>query len=334
MNTFWKKFLLLTSLLFLLLILFLITRQVKKVEEPQEIRIKAAPSTTLSLQPPTLTKAPNEIFSLNVGINTGDNRVSAAEIHLSFDPNKLRGKEFVKDEFLPILLVNGSVNNTTGHASIIVGSDPASPKQGTGGVAKITFTALATTGSNPTTVTFTDKTQVAAVGEPGNVVVNTSPASVTISNANLAFEIKFQGINTKRADKKVGIGFKKGGTIVKSFADVNVVADAQGVYRGRVAGIPPDTYDVFIKGPAHLQKKFGNVTLNAGENSKNWSAAPLKAGDAVANNKVDIYDYNRLVGHFGPRMPAAGSPADFDSDNDVDIFDYNFLVWNFGLIGD
>lgn len=337
MNNFWKKFFLLTGLLFLLLILFLTTRQVKKVEESQEIRIKAVSSTTLSLQPPTLIKAPNETFSLDVRIDTGNNRVSAAEIHLSFNPNKLRGEEFVKGEFLPVLLVNGDINNTTGHASIIVGSDPTNPKQGTGRVAKITFTALATTGNSPTTVTFTDQTRVAAVGETGNVIVNTSPASVTVSNANLTFKIKFQGINQQRPDKTVRVILKQGDQEKYRFDAIGVKSDGNGVYDNsstKIMNITPDTYNVFIKGPAHLQKKFGNVTLNAGENSQDWSATTLKTGDAVANNKVDIYDYNRVVEHFGPKMPAAGSPADFDSDNDVDIFDYNFLVGNFNQTGD
>lgn len=53
-------------------------------------------------------------------------------------------------------------------------------------------------------------------------------------------------------------------------------------------------------------------------------------GDIDQDGDVDIFDYNILVSHFGPRMPPGGSPADLDHDGDVDIFDYNLLVSNFG----
>lgn len=52
-------------------------------------------------------------------------------------------------------------------------------------------------------------------------------------------------------------------------------------------------------------------------------------GDIDQDGDVDIYDYNILVSHFGPRMPP-GSPADLDRDGDVDIYDYNLLITNFG----
>lgn len=56
-------------------------------------------------------------------------------------------------------------------------------------------------------------------------------------------------------------------------------------------------------------------------------------GDINGDGTVDIFDYNKLVEDFGPRMPAGGSPADLDRDGDVDIFDYNLIVGNFGKSG-
>lgn len=52
-------------------------------------------------------------------------------------------------------------------------------------------------------------------------------------------------------------------------------------------------------------------------------------GDLNHDNKVDIFDYNLLVGNFG--NTTCGNAADIDGTCKVDIFDYNILVGNFGL---
>ena len=57
---------------------------------------------------------------------------------------------------------------------------------------------------------------------------------------------------------------------------------------------------------------------------------PSLPGDINGNGRVDIFDYNTLISHFGDRMPAEGSPADLNGNGRVDIFDYNIIVSNFG----
>jgi len=59
------------------------------------------------------------------------------------------------------------------------------------------------------------------------------------------------------------------------------------------------------------------------------NAAPVtKQGDLNNDNKVDIFDYNLLVGNFG--RTGSGIQGDIDLNGKVDIFDYNVLVGNFG----
>jgi len=53
-----------------------------------------------------------------------------------------------------------------------------------------------------------------------------------------------------------------------------------------------------------------------------------KPGDLNNDNKVDIFDYNLLVGNFG--RTGSGIQGDIDLNGKVDIFDYNLLVGNFG----
>jgi hypothetical protein len=53
-----------------------------------------------------------------------------------------------------------------------------------------------------------------------------------------------------------------------------------------------------------------------------------KPGDIDGNGKVDIFDYNILLGNFG--KTGAGIQGDIDKNGKVDIFDYNILLSNFG----
>jgi hypothetical protein len=54
----------------------------------------------------------------------------------------------------------------------------------------------------------------------------------------------------------------------------------------------------------------------------------VKTGDLNSDGKVDIFDYNILVGNFG--KTGTGIAGDIDVNGKVDIFDYNLLVGNFG----
>lgn len=55
---------------------------------------------------------------------------------------------------------------------------------------------------------------------------------------------------------------------------------------------------------------------------------PAILGDLDNNGKIDIFDYNKLIGNFGKNGP--GIIGDLDSNGKIDIFDYNKLVGNFG----
>lgn len=52
------------------------------------------------------------------------------------------------------------------------------------------------------------------------------------------------------------------------------------------------------------------------------------SGDLNADGKVNIFDYNILVGNFG--KTGTNIQGDIDNNGKVDIFDYNVLVGNFG----
>lgn len=172
-----KKIVLIIVVLFVLLAIpvtvFVASRQ-------QELRKKAAPATTLTLTPSSITKKAGETFSLDARIDTAENQVAAAEIHFVFDPEKLEAVTITNGSSFPNILSSGTVGSGT--ASIAVGSaGQTTPFKGIGTVATIKLKTLAAT-SVPISVKFGSNTFVSAIGESAtNVLVGSSPATVTIT---------------------------------------------------------------------------------------------------------------------------------------------------------
>lgn len=160
----------------LLLMLVALPATVLLVRQRQELRREAAAATTLSLLPASLAVQPGDQFSLEVAIDTGSNIVSAADLVITFDSSQLTVTGITAGTFLPVVLVPGAV--TSGTATIILGSLPTTPMTGTGVLATVTFTA---NNVGTATVRFADTTQVAAIGESGNVLSGTQEATVSIA---------------------------------------------------------------------------------------------------------------------------------------------------------
>lgn len=174
-----KKVLLIVAFL---LILIAIPLTVFLAKQSQDIRQRATASSSLYIEPATIIAQPNEQFEVEVKMETAQNQVAAAEIHLSFSALYLEAVTIQAGDFLPSVLQSGTVN--TGTASITVGAPIGSSSigvNGTGVVARITFKALAETdGSTP--IQFnTLSTQISAIDDQGtNVLAGTSGTQVTI----------------------------------------------------------------------------------------------------------------------------------------------------------
>src|SRR3989338_2385806 len=70
----------------------------------QELRKKAAPATTLTLTPTTLTKAVNEEFTLEARMDTAENQIVAVELNITFDPTKLQAEFIHNGTMFPNIL--------------------------------------------------------------------------------------------------------------------------------------------------------------------------------------------------------------------------------------
>lgn len=169
-------------LLFIIILILLggIPLMVFYVGQRQELRKKAAPATTLSLTPASLTKKIDDTFSLEVSLDSGENQIVAAELHLTYDPTKIEVQSITNGPLFPNILASGTIEN--GAVSIAVGAaDAKQPVTGTGTVAVIKIKALAATDA-PTSIKFSPNTFVGGLGEgASNVLVGSTPATITIA---------------------------------------------------------------------------------------------------------------------------------------------------------
>lgn len=143
----------------------------------QDIRSQATPSTVLSLTPATLTKKPNDVFTLSVFIDTGSNTVSAAKLVVNADGTKIAITGITADTFLTNTIVAASITPTKG--TITLGSPPASPKQGTGTLATVSFKVLDLAGTSSITLTGS---QVAGIGEQNDVLTQSIPSTIIVES--------------------------------------------------------------------------------------------------------------------------------------------------------
>lgn len=172
-----RKFLVILTSVFLLIA---VPATAYFLGQQQDIRKKAAPATTLALSPASVTKKVDDVFSIEVIIDTGENQVVAAELHFLFDQTKLEAQTITNGPLFPNILASGTIEQGT--ASITVGvADAKQPVRGAGTVAVIRLKALAKTES-PTSIKLASNTFVGGLGEGAiNVLVGTTPATATVT---------------------------------------------------------------------------------------------------------------------------------------------------------
>lgn len=131
----------------------------------------------LSLVPSQVTVSSNDTFNVDISMDAKTEQVTAAEIHITFDPQKLQPLTFQVGSFLPLVLSPGSFG--TGTATITLATNPGSPKSGVGVLGSLTFKALQAT-ATPSAITIDPTTQVSAIGKTDSVIGNLGSSQVTI----------------------------------------------------------------------------------------------------------------------------------------------------------
>jgi len=152
------------------------------VRSPQDLRRGAiANGVIFSINPATVTTAVNGTFTVDMVMNPRTYSVTAASIIVKYPAAGLELTNFAPTTYFTETLVPVAINNTTGTATVTLGSgaNPANAKTTSGVVARLTFRAK----TNGTHVIAVDpSTQVAALNNTGDVANDTNTnGTVTVA---------------------------------------------------------------------------------------------------------------------------------------------------------
>lgn len=135
----------------------------------------------------SINQKAKQTYSLPINIATGDNKVTAVQLELQFDPKVLTNVSITPGVFFknPIVLLN-QINTKTGRISYAFGISPTDQAiGGKGVVATLTFEAKSGT-PQQTSILFLPKTLVTAQGAAQSVLKETNAAQFTVGINNSA----------------------------------------------------------------------------------------------------------------------------------------------------
>lgn len=114
--------------------------------------------------------------------------------------------------------------------------------------------------------------------------------------------------------------------------------DANGDFRGSIVGstLPTGAYTISVKADRYLSAKLPGIqNITAGQDNQ-LSPVTMIAGDINADNKIDVLDYNILMGCYSDLGPAVSCTddqktlSDLTDDQAVNQFDYNLFIRELG----
>jgi hypothetical protein len=164
------------SILILVFLLLSLPVAIWLVKRQQEIRMRAAPATTLAVSPPSITQTVGDSLILQITINTETNSVVATDLDINFNPQVLEATDISPGGFFTSPTeASKTINNTTGNILYALTSFTA--QSGSGNLASVVFNAK---GVGTSSISFGSQTGVYASGGE-NVLQQTSPGTVNVT---------------------------------------------------------------------------------------------------------------------------------------------------------
>jgi hypothetical protein len=155
------------------------------VAQNQELARKAAPATTLSISPSSQAKAPSQSITFTVKMDTGENKVTAADLDIRYNPAILNVISIQKSASLsdfsePVK----RIDNTTGTiAYSFFNSDKTKALSGNLDVITVTGEIKSTAVAGSYTFSFGSSTVIAGLNEGQNVLANKTDGIFTITGS-------------------------------------------------------------------------------------------------------------------------------------------------------
>jgi len=155
------------------------------VKQRQEIREKAAPATTITLQPATAEAKVGETVNFDVLVNTGTNSLAAVRLDIDYDQSVLQATSLAFSS--PLLTILRPINisqpgKVTGSAGVTTGTLISGTGQK---IASLSFKVLSTAPSG-TTISFNTNTLASSAtteDESTNLIIRKNPATIIVQAA-------------------------------------------------------------------------------------------------------------------------------------------------------
>lgn len=188
-----KKKLFIAGLVALTVIAIPLTVFISKQE--QDLRQEAAASTSLYFNPTTSSTSPlrktvGEVFTVDVMVDPGDNKVSTIRYEILFDSTKLafdgNSPVTINSNAFPAILEGPILGSGRAAGSVSIGSNYDRALTAPTKVATIRLKAVGSTGNGTADLSYTIKTQVLSVGSneqaAENVLSSRTPIYIAIVN--------------------------------------------------------------------------------------------------------------------------------------------------------
>ena len=306
----------------LLLLIASIVIGILSIQKPQDTRSRATVTgTTLALSPATKTAVVGNSFTAGITLNTGGDSVSAAELHLTYDPTAVEVSDFTVGTILPTVLKAATINN--GSIAVILASklvptptQHPEPFNGSGilGSFKVKFIA-----NKPSTIKFALTTKIAAIGKNTNALVSSTGTTISVGTTNTPTSTPIHTGTPTITPTRTGT------------PTPTLVHTATPTITPPHTGTPTATPN-----PTHTP----TPTLSlSGTPNPTITPEPLQGditGEAgVPDGVVDLFDYNAIVQHYGETGTPGFRPEDITGeasipDGVIDLFDLNVVIQHYG----
>lgn len=139
-----------------------------------DVRSKASNNgPILALSPGSQSMAIGKTFSVGITLNANEDAISAAELHLSYDPTAIQIVRFTPGTTLPVVLVPET--HVNGVIAVTLAAKPPTPFKGAGIIGTWTVKILA---AKQSSIQFTAQTSVAALGKTTNALASQTGSTI------------------------------------------------------------------------------------------------------------------------------------------------------------
>lgn len=160
------------------------------VGQRQSLTGKAAPATSISISPATVTKAPGASFTFNVVMSTGENQVTGVDLRINYNATNVQVDSITKGSGIGVLdqKIRETIDNTAGQISFSYYTLDKTVAVTGSGITVLTIAGKVKDAATAGTynISFASGTAVIGVAEGQNVLTGSTPAVLTVSGSELA----------------------------------------------------------------------------------------------------------------------------------------------------